>query len=80
MLITGETPRHRGSVHTHSVLRVDRGPVVDQELNTVEVSGPHRNLKRAALQLDTVEQGESDGRHGTGRGGGEQPGGRRAHT
>lgn len=34
---------------------------MDQELNTVEVSGPHRNMKRAALQLDAVEQAESGG-------------------
>lgn len=41
---------------------------MDQELNTVEVSGPHRNMKRAALQLDAVEQAESEGSYDAGRG------------
>lgn len=27
---------------------------MDQELDAAEVSGPHRNMKRAALQLDTT--------------------------
>lgn len=71
LLNAGENPGHRGCVHTHSVLGVDTGPVVDQELNTVEVSGPHRNMKRAAVQLDTVEQAEQEGSCDTGRG--EQP-------
>lgn len=39
---------------------------MDQELNTVEVSGPHRNMERAAPQLDTVEQAESDGSYDAG--------------
>lgn len=42
--------------HTHSVLRVDGGSIVDKVLNTVEVSRPHRNMERGAVQLDTVEQ------------------------
>lgn len=42
--------------HTHSVLRVDGGSVVDQVLHTVEVSRPHRNMQRGTLQLDTVEK------------------------
>lgn len=41
---------------------------MDQELNTAEVSGPRRNMKRAALQLDAVEQTESDGSYDAGPG------------
>lgn len=62
LLNTGETPRHRRCLDTYSVLRVDGGAVVDQELDAAEVSGPHRNMKRAALQLDTVEQVEENRR------------------
>lgn len=42
--------------HTHSVLCVDGGSIVDQVLNTVEVSRPHRNMEGGTVQLDTVEQ------------------------
>lgn len=43
-------------LHTHPVLCVDRGSIVDQVLNTVQVSGPHRHVKRGAVQLTTVEE------------------------
>lgn len=43
--------------HTHSVLCLDGGSTVDQVLNTVEVSWPHRNKERGAIQLETGEQG-----------------------
>lgn len=54
----GSLCREEGGVAlTHSVLRVDGGSVVDQVLNTVQVSRPHRHVKRRAVQLDMAERG-----------------------
>lgn len=47
--------------NTHFVLGVDVSSALDQVFNTAEVSGPHSNMKRSAVQLHTHTHSDSFG-------------------